>query len=328
MPVSQRFIDLLNVPLPLLREAGEKEKIDGAKGMSRWQLADSLEERPRASLEGLSQGYLYAGRTSLSWYRFDEPRDPEADVAEDEDSENAPPETLSGLALDPDAVREILNEMSESGDAFSEASRPAEITRDPKLVVARERSDGTVLLTFATEKPVGRVIKDFEKTPVFADEFFNAVLDVSSGLIEVRTNQQTAHRFGQSWLSDFCDRFDGLAAFPVGISINDARALKGELAAGLHRYRGKAGDGGSIDTVEFTVSPDFEDLEGEADFETARAGSEQLIGDLAFTFDESQFTIRVSCLKGSIYFVTPAPESALEYVREALRTIKVRHHKA
>lgn len=327
--VSQKFIDLLNVPLPQLKRAAEQLEVTGFKSMGKWALADRLAQESRDALESLMGDFMYAGKTSLSFFRLDTPRRPTngpagepAAAADGGDGDEHGP--LSGEPLDEDDVIDVLNEMSPGGDAFDEARRPAQVTREPQLVVARDRGDRGVFATFAIEKSVAQVIHDFTPTEVYADDFFNAVVHADTGLVEVRAGQQVVQRFARRWLDDFAGRFE-LEPYLVSITLDDFQALKGELDAGMVRYRGKVPSGGSMDTIEITASPDFVDLTGEVDFEDKASGTDQLMGYLKFKYDDKDWTIRVSQLFGSIYFVTPATEDVIAHVRETLREVKTRH---
>jgi len=96
---------------------------------------------------------------------------------------------LEGKPLDGRRVQAALRAISKSGDPFNEATRPKQVTREPQLVLARNRDDGSVLLTFVVEGSPGHVITNFSIVPVVADQFFNAVVYPKSGFVEVRTNQ-------------------------------------------------------------------------------------------------------------------------------------------
>jgi hypothetical protein len=343
--VRQEFIDLLNVPLTVLRDIGKDRKIPGASAMSKWALAAQLAPLRRDTLEELTRGFLYAGRTSVSYFRLDDPaisveaqaagtQDGEAEAPGDQDgeaaaprdqdeAEAAAPEALEGRELDPEGVRQALAEMS-GEDPFSETNRPA-VDDEPKLVVARERPDGSLLLTFVVQQSVAQVIHNFAQTPVYADEFFNVVLFPDAGLVEVRTNQQAAHRFQRDWLDAFAEMFE-LDVYPVSITDDEFHALKAQLNAGMTRYRGKDTSGTAVDVIDVRIAPSFDDLSGEQAFEDRVAGLEQQSGDLEFKVDAgTAYRIRVSRILGSIYFVTAAPDDVITHVRDALRTVKVRH---
>lgn len=333
--VSQRFIDLLNVPLEVLREIAEEKQVIGYTTMTTWALAEALDSIPRAELEQLTRGFLYAGRTSVTFFRLTEPppkadKKKPADGEEDADEAAAAPAeepeepVLEGVPLDEAAFEAALGKMSAAGDPFNDASRPKEVTRAPQLVFARKRDVGSVLMTFVTEGTVANVIHNFRVLPVVGDEFFSAVVYPAQGLVEVRTNQQNAARFGRSWLSEFAKEL-GLVGVPVTITPGDFNALAEELDAGTTRWRGKNTGGGAVDTIEVGMAVGHATLTGDKTFEDKTAGTEQQLGDLLFTHDEKPYRIRVSRTRGSIYFVTAAPEAVIDYVREALRRVKVRH---
>ena len=289
----------------------------------------------RDGISGASRGprrrIPLSGRTSLSYFRLDDPpaaQHHETDRQESGRRRDSRPDAtpiLEGAELDRESVRSVIRELAEGGDPFIEASHPAEITRDAKLVAAHDRGDGSILMSFAVQRSVGQVIRNFSAEPVIADDFFNAVLFPDSGLVEVHAGQQVSARFDRSWLKRFTGQFDELVSYPVSITLDDFMALKDELDAGLVQYRGKATMGGSVDTLEVRISPAHADLHGQADFNAYSQGLEQQLGDLAFEEGDQMYRIRVSIIQGSIFFVTPAPEQAVVRVREALRKIKVRH---
>ncbi len=76
------------------------------------------------------------------------------------------------------------------------------------------------------------MIHEFERTPVYADEFFNAVLRPDDGIIEGRASAARAQCLERTWMKDFADRFDRVPV-PVGITPADFRELKAKLDAKL-----------------------------------------------------------------------------------------------
>lgn len=302
--------------------------------MTKWAVAERLDSLPE--LDELTGGFLYAGRTSLTFFRVDEPT-PKVEESRGEDGVDddtkrvtVPPEQviLEGARLDVSQVDQVLQRMSAAGDPFNEASRPKHVTREPQLVFAIKRDDGSILLTFVVEGPVTHIIHNFAVQPVVVDEFFSAVVYPERGFVEVRTNQTTAARFGRTWMDEFAKSL-GLQAFPVSITEDDFEALAKELDAGTARFRGKNTSGGAVDTVEVRMVPGFRTLAGDQNFESKRAGTEQQLGDLIFGDDAGkEYRIRVSRVRGSIFFVRPAPEAVINQVREALRRVKVRHRRS
>lgn len=333
--LSQRFIDLLNVPLDVLKELAEEKKVPGFASMSKWALAQHLDRLSRADLERKTKGFLYAGRTSVTYFRFDHPpKKPDGDgkkgaASGSTDGDGAAPPTsleelvLEGVPLKRANVDRVLRELG-NGNPFNEAKRPSPVTRDPQLVFARRRPDESVVMTFVVEGTVARFIHNFAMSEAVGDEFFSAVLYPASGIVEVRTNQETAHRFGRSWLETFATSL-GLQAYGVSITEGDFKALATELDAGTAAFRGKNTSGGAVDTVEVRMVAGAATLLGDKTFESKVANTEQQLGDLIFDHGTRTYRIRVSRIRGSIFFIAPAPEAVLDHVRNALRTVKVRH---
>ncbi len=314
MEVSQRFIDLLNLSVGALGRLGDQLGVEFAPGTRKWDMARALSQTTRDELEAGAQG-LYAGRTSLSWFRL-------GPAGEELDEDNpATFYSLGGTAADVSAVRAALSESSEA-DPFDERSRPDDITRSPKLVVAHERADG-IMMTFAVAKRAGHVIHNFESVEVIEDEFFGALYRPDHGTFEVRASASRAGRLYQDWLIDFAKHLD-LQPVPVAITPSDVRALHDHLDARLDVYRGRDATGASVfDTATFSKSERVDDLYDQDEFNEATASLEPLGYDLLFEHDGSdQIRLQLSTFQGSAFVNSTVPEVTLEYVYNALVTVK------
>src|SRR3954452_8791638 len=131
MAVSQRFIDLLNMPMPALRKLAKDREADLPPGgaSSKWDLAKAVARTGnRDELEADSDGFLYAGSTAMSWFRLV----PEDDLERDDDNQIVAAEfyPLEAPPLDFNTVKEALVQHAE-GDPFDEEDRPQEITSKP-----------------------------------------------------------------------------------------------------------------------------------------------------------------------------------------------------
>lgn len=320
VPVSQRFIDLLNAPMPVLRRLASHHELEAVSSARKWQLAQRLATLPRDELEDESGQFLYAGSTALSWLRFideDEPDDP------DDPATRYP---MRGVERSRDDVIQALQEHSE-GDPFSETERPGEITTKPKLVVARDwEEDEGYILTFAVAKRVGYVIHNFEETEVLEDEFFNTLLRPSAGSFEVRASASRADQLARTWLADFAGSM-GLKPLPVAITPRDYRDLHDDLNARLDTYRGKTTTGTTVfDTREYTKIEAVEDLLEEQEFTTATSDLEPVSMDLLFDAEGFEdVRIHVSVFNGSIFVRTAVPERIIRYLRNVLEQLKVRN---
>ena len=317
MPVSQRFIDLLNAPAPVLRRLASELDLPVVREDQRWELARRLsQELSRRDLEEQAGDFLYAGSTSLSYYRF---------VDEDEEIGRDDTETIypiRGVELDSDAIEEALIENSE-GDPFSEVDRPDEITSIPKLVVARQREDGW-LLSFAVTRRIGHVIHNFREEAVYQDDFFSAVLRPEAGNIEIRSSAARARTLARTWLSEFA-AFFGCKPIPVAITRGDGNELHDRLDAKLDVYRGKKEEGTSVfDTLEVTKSEDVDDMLGEQEFEDATGDLQPVSLDLIFAPDgvDDPVRLHVSIRNGSLWIRTAVPEHVIQLVRDVLEQIK------
>ena len=316
MPVSQRFIDLLNAPLPVLRAVARSHEME-TRGVLKWDLARRLAQMPRPALDEETHEFLYAGSTSLSWLRLI----PEAEDVNREDSATFYP--MRGVDLPAARVIAAIHESSE-GDPFSEEDRPGEIDQTPKLVVAREWDDGDAyILTFAVAKRTGHVIHNFEQIPVLEDEFFNALLRPGAGSIEVRASAGRVRQLERSWVADFAARV-GCQAVPVAITQDDWRDLHDALGAYLDTFSGKTTTGMSVfDTQSYSKAPDIPDLLGEQEFEDETGDLEPLSMSLVFDDPElGSIRVQVSVLNGSLFIRTSVPERIIRYVREVLEQIK------
>lgn len=240
MAVSQRFIDLLNLPKRALLAIAEQEEVELPHGADRWQVAAQLSELPRNRLEDDGDGYLYAGRTSLIWYRLRPKTAADGDQAE---GSSADPQDIEVPPLDPDAVREALSTLADH-DVFSEAERPEQVTPTPQLVTARACGQG-LMLTFVQKKRLMRVINNFGEQNVNEDEFFNVYLRPDEAILEVRSSATTAARLERTWLKRFVTILD-LEAVRLPITYAHVLALHGELDARADRFEGRDKTGTSV----------------------------------------------------------------------------------
>jgi hypothetical protein len=313
--VSQRFIDLLRLPVARLRHLADAKGFDLPGDATHWDLARQLSHLPRSDIEEGSQGFLYAGSSSLSWFRLAEGEGPQED---DPDAYHA----ITGESIESEAIETALRSISEH-DPFSETERPSMVTKSPTLVVAMERDDGVYLLNFAVARRVTRVIHNFESQEVLEDQFFVAVVRPADGVVEVRTNAGMARTFQRTWLTEFAMLLER-EAVPVAISQADYLRLRDELRARLDVYTGTDAIGTSaIGTVRFSKADAVDDLLEEEEFVRATAGRELLSGDLLFD-DPSVGEVRalVSRLNGSVFVRTAVPEAVVGRVYAALKSVK------
>lgn len=313
--VSQREIDLLNTPVAVLRQIAALHGIERASA-SQEELAQLLATRPRDELEVDSQGYLYAGKTSVSWIRFvpDELEIDPDDLA-----------SMRGVPLARNEVVDALGAISDI-DLFSESSRPSEIGTRPQLIQARARpgAEDDLVLTVAYARELRQVIHNFQRQKVYEDEFFQAVLRQDQGLLEVRASAGVVKRSLTTWVAEFADQLK-LRPVPVTISYKEFLALRDELSAILDVYRGRDATGTSVfGTRAFTRQEAVsEDLLDEQEFKDEIDDLEPVSLELLFDYaGYGEVRVYVSIQNGSVYIRNSVPDEVIEHVYRAVARIK------
>lgn len=317
MPVSQTFIDLLRLPAPRLRKIADDLDVGLAKGATHWQTAEILDrEVSRATLEENAGGYLYAGSTSLSWFRLIPEQD---DPDEDEASRFYP---LYGSGIDREAAIDALRDHSGT-DPFDEAQRPTNVTAKPELVCARELDEDTFVLTFVSAGRASHVIHNFEMQKVVQDDFSNVVFRLKHGVFEVRASATKARSLLNNWMRSYAHSM-GMEVVEVAVTDRDYRALHDRLGAYLDDYKGKTATGTSaFDTAQYSKAEDVKDLLVEKEFVDATEGLEPMQTNLVFNHDGIEdIRIYVSLLSHSIFVRTAVPEAVLQHIYEAVEQVK------
>ena len=109
----------------------------------------------------------------------------------------------------------------------------------------------------------------------------------------------------------------------MSISETELDALRRELGATLHRYRGKGEDGQDIDTVEITKAESCDDLSVSEEATNKTGGTIPYRVDLVFDHPEcGEVKLRVSTRQGSVWFMKAVPESVIDYVFEVFCRVK------
>jgi len=312
MAVSQRFIDLLNLPMSALLKLAGDLQIELPAGGRQWDIAKLVARASRDDLEDNDQGFLYAGRTSLSFFRLIAA---DADIDEDDIEIFRP---TPGDALDRDDVAAALRACADC-DPFDENDLPEDITKEPTLVLAREWKGG-IILTFAAAKRVLRVVHNYTDIEVLQDEFFNVFLRLDDGTIEVRASATKAARLHQQWLPAFADELE-LVALPVVLSTSDVQSFKTKMNAVLAKGTVNEASGTKgIGTMTLGKSDFCDDLAEDDDYKTTTAGYDHVASDLLFECDgvEDPVRVQISTLKGSVFIRNAVPEQVVNDVYDAI----------
>lgn len=187
MRVSQEFINLLNLPKEQLQAIADELDVDLPRAARKWDIASLLARQGTRKLAPHAGNWIFAGKTSVTFFRLGD-----------------------GSPLDRNLVVKALTDMADGLNPLTEDIRPEKLTSRPSLVEATE-AEGKIFLSFGLKKPVAKVLQDFEMEEIQVDEFFVAVIRPEAAVMEVRTNNQRARRFANTWLSEFCEFFDAAA---------------------------------------------------------------------------------------------------------------------
>lgn len=186
MPVSQQFINFLNLPLPQLHAIADELDISLPAGSRKWDIVDRLAKVPARELPLRAAQWFHAGRTSVTYVK------------------------LGSEPLQAEAVTEALTAMCDGVNPLEAAIRPTELTRQPTLIAAGKSDDeDRFFLSFGVKKAVARVLTNFEIEEVEGDDFFVAVLRLDPPLMEIRTNHERAERFTTNWIAEFNEHLFG-----------------------------------------------------------------------------------------------------------------------
>lgn len=298
MAVTQLQIDLLNLSVDALKGLVNKAGLSPPpSGSTKLEYVTLLTKQVSATdLEALAADVLYAGQTSISWIRLGDGDEVERDALQD-------------------AILEVVGD-----DPFTTSLRPT-VTRTPKVVEAKVREDGKIVLVFVVSKPVRAIVTNFETRTIHEDHFFLAVIRPEYGLVEVRSSQQRATNLAHTFLADLADVLGTHQTF-LGIAKDELARFKTELGSKLHRYRGKDAKGSPIDIQDLYKAPDCDDLDAEKVFRDQIHDCVPVSVLWVFDYGGQPVTLQVSSLNGSVWFRSAVPEEVIDHVFEKLRSVK------
>ena len=299
MAASQLQIDLLNLPVEALRTLIDRGRLSPPpRGATKLEYVNVLTSQlSDAQIEELAGDMLYAGQTSVTWIRLGDGDPIDANV----------------LAQ---AIQEVVGD-----DPFSKSLRPTVTTR-PKLVEAKVRDDGKFVLVFVVSKHVRTIVSNFTLETVHEDHFFLAVIRLDEGVVEVRASHDRARTLANTLLAELAAELDTELTL-LAITEDELAALKEELGAKLHRYRGKDAKGSPIDIQDLYKADDCDDLDAEAVFKDQVKDCQAVQVLWAFDYDGArEVKLQVSTRNGSVWFRSAVPEEVIDHVFQRLRAVK------
>lgn len=308
--MDQLLIDLENVALPKLQEFAARFKVDVRQARTKHELIQRLyKEVSRSRLIKAADDYIYAGRTSLTWFRF---------------------EKLASGFFRRASLKNLLRAICDGQDPFVKPRRP-ELAENPEIISARQYRHNKARILMAMRGPERRVFLNYEYRSVAATIFTNTMLDTKRNIFEVRANAYDARKIAR-WFSGRLKasqgnprEIDDFSLSQLTITQTDLVTLKQKLAGILDEYMGKETTPSIYDTKKFTKSPACDDLWVKPSFQRDIRGLDPRRWVIIFAspFDAGEkVRLEVSTKLGSFYVRSYVSEGVIQYVYEAVLSLK------
>jgi len=296
MSLSKAPVQLLNLSVGQLSRIASQQWLSPDGSATKIDLTRLLVEGLEpAALRAAADDYLYAGKTSVTWVRFD----------------GGAPVTLT-------ALKSALTTMC-GADPFASELRP-ELDGTPRLLHALNWHNGKVVLTFAVRGQVRLVFQGYELREVSEDFSFQVVVRLADGVFEIRSGHLYAQRL-QAFMAELGTR---LGRTPTRLPIEQAQfdALHAALNASLRDYTGLDGSPSPYQTRSVSKKQSCPDLAVEPAFQQDYGSLEPVSGDLIFVGPEGEeMAILVAIRTSSVYFRSAASEATIDLVYSALKQV-------
>lgn len=299
---EQLKIDLTNLSrIKLLKIAGEKD-IDLKKSMRKDEIIERLfKELDRDQLEEISKDYIYAGRTSLSIWKY----------TPEENTENR---------IENGNLPEILKFMCDGQNPFEIDRRP-EINETPQIISAKMLDDSICRILFVSLGKAKKIFEGYESRIVHDTIYINSLLNLNLRTLEVRTEHSAAIKTAETFFNNLNKHKGFEHGFSqIEIDLNTVIKLKGELHGGMRDHTGKVKSGNSIyDSKKVKASPEidlWEQLEFQKDIEGMDTTSSGIRFISPLTGD--RVTIEISTKSSSIFFKSHVSEQDIKFVCDKL----------
>lgn len=302
MPVQ---IDLNNLSADKLSEIGKEKEIELKDTPSKYTLIERIAKKvPEEEIFQISKDFIYAGRTSISWYVINEEKK---------------------IKIDQNSLTNILISCCDGKNPFEDTLRP-KITRYPKIISAKYYDKDKLRILFVMGGRTRHQIigYNFQQTP--PTEFINVILRYKDMILEVRAS----HSYSNIITESFAAKMNKTNIVKVdlkqlSITEDDFVSLKKNLNAIIDDYTGKCQDGSIYDTKSVTRSPDCEDLWREPEFQRDIKGTSQRSSGIIFESpfqSNERIRLDVSSRQNSIFFRNYVSERIIDQVYRVLRRIK------
>lgn len=289
--------ELTNLSFSQLRRLADLAAIDTGTHPTKLDILQALITLDPADLEQLAEDYLYAGRTSISWFR------------------------VRGVPFNVQAVRRAL-ETVEERDVFDTPRMPADVTTTPHLIEASHWRPNKVVVHFVARKREVFVLQNGRFVPHAEDEAFVFVMRLDKNVIEARCSNTRVHSM-RDWLGEFgkaIGEHPAQVEFDRSVMDELQRTLRGRLS----QYTGKETGGAIYDTRSMSKSEMCNDLAVEPRFKSDTASLAPVTVELLYVSQVANEQVRLLVgLRGhSVYFRTMSSEPIIDEVFEAVREVK------
>jgi len=300
---EQLKIDLNNLSKNKLFKIAEEKDIDLKKSMRKEEIIDRLfEDIDHDELEEISKDYIYAGRTSVSFWKYT-------------------PEENTEKTIEKGNLPKILKLMCDGENPFEIERRPA-ITETPQIISAKFINDDLCRIKFVSRGKPRTIPIEYELETIYTTIFADSILDLKNRIFEVRTEYKNANKTAEHFFNILNKHKGYEHGFrQIVIDLNTVISLKSELNGGMRDHTGKVQSGKSIyDSVKVKGSPIIEDLWNEDEFQKDIEGMYTTSSGIRFIspVTADRVTIEVSTKSSSIFFKSHASEQDIKFVCDKL----------
>jgi hypothetical protein len=296
--MEQLKIDLTNLSRKKLIDIAERKNIELKETLFKEEIIELLYKTlTKEELLEISEDYLYAGRTSVSFWKY----------VPDEKTKNK---------IDKSTLPKILTTLCNGENPFMVDRRP-EITKIPQIISARLLDDSIYRVLFVSLGKPRKIFENYDFRIIYSTRFTNAFLHIDSNIFEVRSEYHLAKKTADTFFKELNDQEGYEQTFrQIEIDLGAVVKLKDELGGKMKDHTGKTESGKSIyDIVKRTKAPDVDDLWTKPQFQ-------EDIGELDTTASGIEFkspatneeiTIEISTKQSSIFFRSYASEEDIRY---------------
>jgi hypothetical protein len=295
MPDGVPF-EIMNLSVSQLRRLAASAGLTPAAQATKQELVRQLLTVDPSRLTALAADYLYAGRTSVSWFRFG------ADALTDEN------------------VKAALTTVA-GRDVFTTSVVPTVVTSEPHLIEGLAWRPEKIVLRYVARKREQIVIQNMQLVPQVEDELFVVLVRPGRAVVEARCSSTRARTLAP-YLVQVANAL-GRTVTKIGFDSAAADALRTQLSAKLALYTGKDTSGSIYDTLSMSKSDACDDLATEQQFLDDSANLDPVNEEIIYMSPSEQERVRilVGLRSHSLYFRTVASESIIDEVFEAVRQV-------